>query len=85
MSWTRVAVPSDDLLSISVVTDDDTGCYLDDIGEPGCGVTMKCYEWLKRDGFREKLAAHLEQMAADIRAKKGQFKEDLGEIVPLEG
>jgi len=73
MSWTRTAVPSDDLMTIDVITDDDTGMYLEDIGEPGVGISSKGSEWLKKEDFREKLANAFEQWAKDIRNKEGQF------------
>jgi hypothetical protein len=74
MSWSRVAVPRDDLMTISVITDDDTGMYLEDIGEPEIGVTMDGYNWLNKDEFREKLATAFEKWAQDIRSKSGMFE-----------
>jgi hypothetical protein len=71
--WTRVAVPRDDLMSIDVVTDDDTGMYLEDIGEPGIGITMDGYKWMEQEEFREKMAKAFEKWAQDIRNKEGQF------------
>jgi hypothetical protein len=73
--WSRVAVPRDDLMSISVITDDDTGMYVSDIGEPEIGITSDGYKWLDQEGFREKLAVYFEKCAQDIRSSTGMFEK----------
>jgi hypothetical protein len=73
MGWIRVAVPRDELISIDVITDDDTGMYIEDIGEPDLGISMDGYKWLEKEEFREKLAKAFENWARDIRSKEGMF------------
>ena len=65
--------PSDTILEISVVTDDDTGCFLDDIGNPGWSVPYLFEKWMGTPGFREKMTKFLLKSAYDCAAGKWPF------------
>jgi hypothetical protein len=60
------------LVSATVITDDDTGCY--EVGELDYRVPAITIDWLNHEpGRREKLAKHLERLAISCRAGESPF------------
>ena len=61
------------LVSATVITDDETGCY--DVGSLDFAVPVSTVDWLDRDPERrEKLAKHLEWLAAQCRMNNSPFE-----------
>lgn len=62
------------LLTVNLITDDDTGIY--QIGELDFGITGMCKKYIEKPKNRTKLADWLQWLANQCRQNKSPFKDE---------